>query len=397
MWIIIKHSGNITAFYGDNNYAEDGSNGQVMVYQPKFYYKRTILESENVTVNAKIINKETILVSPIAQAGYKLHPLFINEAGEEVDYVLLSAYEASAYKTATSAYDLTDSSDVNLLNDKLSSIAGAKPISGVNKNFDVVAAERMAKNRGIGWHITNMQYESAHQMLIMSELGTPNCQTGIELGICQASNSMIHNCSFITGSTSSLGSQTGHAASSTQEINGTSTSYTEPGKRAISYRGVENPWGNIWHFIGGTNVYGNGAMSGGGLYFSRSFNYDPTSTLNYDFIGFNLPNTVNWISRFGYGNSNYDWAFVPIACDSSANSLLPVGDSIGVTANLNNYNVACCGGPWHFEERDGMFYYSCDQNITMAARSFGARIMFIPTKNTVYTNNIAKWTAKRGA
>jgi hypothetical protein len=34
----VTDDGTITAFYGDSNYADDGSNGQVMVYQPKFYY-----------------------------------------------------------------------------------------------------------------------------------------------------------------------------------------------------------------------------------------------------------------------------------------------------------------------------------------------------------------------
>ena len=35
----VLDNGTITAFYGDENYKEDGSNGQVMVYQPKFYYQ----------------------------------------------------------------------------------------------------------------------------------------------------------------------------------------------------------------------------------------------------------------------------------------------------------------------------------------------------------------------
>ena len=35
----VSDDGTIVAYYGDNDYAEDGSMGQVMVYQPKFYYK----------------------------------------------------------------------------------------------------------------------------------------------------------------------------------------------------------------------------------------------------------------------------------------------------------------------------------------------------------------------
>jgi hypothetical protein len=34
----VADDGTINAFYGDENYIEDGSNGQVMIYQPKFYY-----------------------------------------------------------------------------------------------------------------------------------------------------------------------------------------------------------------------------------------------------------------------------------------------------------------------------------------------------------------------
>ena len=36
----VADDGTINAFYGENGYTEDGSNGQVMIYQPKFYYRR---------------------------------------------------------------------------------------------------------------------------------------------------------------------------------------------------------------------------------------------------------------------------------------------------------------------------------------------------------------------
>ena len=35
----VADDGTIVAYYGDEDYAEDGSMGQVMVYQPAFYYK----------------------------------------------------------------------------------------------------------------------------------------------------------------------------------------------------------------------------------------------------------------------------------------------------------------------------------------------------------------------
>jgi hypothetical protein len=59
----VSDNGAITAFYGDANYTEDGSNGQVMIYQPKFYYKRIIRTADEL-VKGKAIRHETLIISP---------------------------------------------------------------------------------------------------------------------------------------------------------------------------------------------------------------------------------------------------------------------------------------------------------------------------------------------
>jgi len=138
----VADDGTITAFYGDNNYTEDGSNGQVMVYQPKFYYSRIVLETEAVTGGEKI-KQEILTLSYDYKPGFKIHPLFVKD-GETLDYVLLSAYESTGYDVSESSYDTEDSDVIDYTVDKLSSIAGAKPISGVNKTFNLEAAEQMA-------------------------------------------------------------------------------------------------------------------------------------------------------------------------------------------------------------------------------------------------------------
>ena len=160
----VGDNGYINAFYGDTNYKEDGSNGQVMIYQPKFYYQRVPIKTDSITTG-NVIRKESIIISATPQAGLKIHPLFINENGEEVDYVLLPAYESCYYSVDRAQYDLNDSNAIDFTKDKLSSIAGAKPISGLNKNLTVTSAEQLAQNRGEGWHITNLACESAIQLL----------------------------------------------------------------------------------------------------------------------------------------------------------------------------------------------------------------------------------------
>jgi hypothetical protein len=87
---------------------------------------------------------------------------------------LLPAYDSCIYDDSLHQYDLNEKVIIDFNNDKLSSIAGAKPISGVNNNFNIVNAEKLARNRGEGWHITNMAAESANQMLELVEFGTLN-------------------------------------------------------------------------------------------------------------------------------------------------------------------------------------------------------------------------------
>lgn len=389
----VNNEGRITAWYGDNNYTEDGSNGQVMVYQPKFYYMRSYDKIDVLDIGTAI-RKETLILSDVPAPGFKLHPLFIAPDGTELDYVLISAYEGCAQ--VNNDYIQNDS-NVDLGTAKLSSIAGVQPISGLNNNFTVFNAEQTAQNRGSNWHITNMSFESAMQMLQTVEYGMPNGQAALEKGICNITNYTNRNCSSLTGSTSSLGNASGVAESTTNTSEGSARVYTEEGKRAISYRGVENPWGNIWRLVGGANVVGNGAQAGGILYICTNFNYSAeTSPANYESIGFALPKLPDWISAFGKPAEKYDWVYMPIET-SNANSAVPIGDNVWVNNNLNTTNLVTAGGPWHFAENDGMYYYGCDQQINTIARSISARLMYIPvTKDSIYQSNLSDWRSRRG-
>ena len=364
----VAADGTINAFYGDNGYTEDGSNGQVMVYQPKFYYQRIPLKVE-ASANGTIIRKETLLLSPIAQAGFKLHPLFIGDNEEELDYAFLSAYDGC------------------LEDNKLMSIAGKKPTS----NITITQAEEYAQAFNSNWHISNMEFESAMQMLEMVEFGIMNGQNAIEKGISNITSVGNYNCSGLTGSTASLGNGTGAAESTTIEINGTNTVYSENGKRAIAYRGLENPWGNIWRMVGGMKVIGTNENNGGLPYFCTTSDY---FNGEYISVGFKLPSSYGWISAMGYGNKSNDWLYIPIEC-VNASSALPVGDNLWTSPNLNGEVMMVASGSWSFEEGAGPFNYGCDRPFNDSAqKSYGARIMYKPTKNSTYTANIAKWTAK---
>lgn len=236
-----------------------------------------------------------------------------------------------------------------------------------------------------------MEFESAMQMLEMVEFGTMNGQNALEKGISNITSVSNYNCASYTGSTASLGNGTGYATSTVNEINGTETTYYDNGKRAIAYRGMENPWGNIWRMVGGAKVIGTNENNGGLPYFCSNTNY---SSDNYSSIGFKLPSSYGWISAMGYGNKDNDWIYMPIEC-SGANSATPVGDNLWTSPGLNGENIIIAGGCWSFEESNGPFFYACDRaSEDSAQKSYGARPMFKPEKNGIYTTNIAAWAAK---
>ena len=390
----VDDNGTITAFYGDANYKEDGSNGQVMVYQPKFYYQRIPINTTNGIVG-KIIRKESLIISPTAQSGFKLHPAFIDGNGEEIEYILLSAYEGCAYDTSKSIYITNDSAGIDFAEDKLSSIAGAKPLSGEKNTLTITNAEQLARNRGKGWHLLNMKACSVDQMLSLIEYGTFNTQDAIEKGISNLENSYSVNRACITGSTAALGNASGAATTSSNIVNGATNNYSEAGKRSISYRGEENPFGNIWKLVGDVNIFGDGTVGGGIPYICKNYNYSTSITEDYESIGVCLPNTSDWVSGMGYGDEKYDWIFIPAEA-SNANSATPIGDSIWITRDLNGACSMSFGGDWLFAQKNGMFFYACDRDMNYSAATFGARLVFMPTKNNIHDNNYALWRSKVG-
>lgn len=390
----VADNGTINAFYGEQGYAEDGSNGQVMVYQPKFYYQRIPLRTTDNKVG-KIVERDSLMVSYTPQNGFKVHPIFLDANGDELDYVLFGAYEGGIFSASNNTAYNSVYTSVNFDNDKLTSIANTKPLTGTS-SLTMQKAEQLATNRGSGWHIYTIQAESANQMLEVIEFGTFNGQAVLGKGVSNITTNGNYNQAALTGSTSSLGNTSGSATSTTIETNGSTSTETENGKVSISYRGLENPWGNTWTMLGGVVVYGNTTSNGGVPYICKNYNYSYSAlSNNYVSAGFSLANDNGWVASFGYGSKEYDWLFMPAEVGGSANSTLPVGDNGWFDSNLTGLRMVAHGGGWSFEDSNGPFYYACDKQPTDSTyKSYGARLMFIPSQNSIYTANVAKWQAK---
>lgn len=379
----VSNDGTILAYYGDNGYSEDGSNGQVMVYQPKFYYRVVPLRLEKNSVSGLgyHIRKANYYVTDKPQTGFKIHPVFIDGNGNEVNYVLFSAFEGSMYDVSTSTYvnDGTNTDTTIGKGDLLCSVSGVKPISGVKKPLTKTNAETMAVNRGSGWHLETIKATMANTLLMVIEFGTLNSQTALGDGVVSITGDISFNRSSLTGSTAALGNASGTASETVSEIGGTETTYNVNGKVSVSYRGVENPWGNIWKHIQGINIWGNGTMAGGQPYIADGLSdfSETTHTGNYKAVGFTLPNASGYINAFGYGKTEYDWLLLP--SEIGGTSALPVGDCTYTTPNLNGYRIARFGSDCSYGVNGGASCWHCAHGVGAYHRIIGCRLLYVPT------------------
>ena len=377
----VSDGGTINAYYGDEGYTEDGSNGQVMVYQPKFYYLVCPLEYDRQeTGYGYHLRKANYYVSETQRAGFKLHPAFYDKNGNEVDYILMSAYEGCIYDTSANAYLKNDEQVMDASKDKFSSIAGARPASGVSQNLTRPNIEQMAKNRGECWHSLGIKTASMEQLLMIVEMGMINLQTAIGQGVVNlpwtTGSDTTSSYAGATGSTASLGNGTGRATKTTTYEGGKATDYTVDGKTSICYRGVENFWGNIWKFTYGINFYCEVGKPFLG-YVCKDFNYaESKKTDNYENIGFALPSENGYVSAMGY-STKYDWLFLP--SEVKGNSSLPVGDYYYQNNTWNGYRIAYLGGVWSAGSIAGGFCWSLDSGVGGRARSIGGRLVYVPT------------------
>lgn len=397
----VADDGSIVAWYGDADYKEDGSMGQVMVYQPKFYYLVCPVEYDPIDTGIGYhLRKANYYVSEKPRAGFRLHPAFYDASGNEIDYFLTSAYEGSIYDASASAYLLNDEQVMNTGEDKFSSIAGARPASGSSQNLTRPNIEAMAQNRGTNWHGDLIKQVSAEQMLMIIEIGMMNLQTAIAQGVISlpwtTGSDTTSSYAAATGSTASLGNGTGRAEKTTTYEGGVAKEYTVYGKTSVCWRGKENFWGNIWKFVYGINIWGNGKMGGGQPYICSDFSFaESKNSGNYEPAGFTVTNTNGYISAMGYSTA-CDWLFIASEC--LGNSSLPVGDYTYITENLNGYRIARLGGNWIDWGYAGGFYWHLYSGVGLRARIVGGRLVYIPTRDSAtYTAAIEAWKQKMAA
>lgn len=371
----ITDAGVITAYYGDDGYTEtgktqksilvgdttitSGTRVQTMVEQNKFYYKVVPLELEKISdgVGYKM-RKARYYLSDTPKDGFKVHPAFKRD-GVEYDRIYIGAYKASLYDTSEALYVLDDSASMDAATDKLASIAGAKPASGVTNNLTRANCRKMAGNIGTGWQIIDFTIACMNAYLFLVEYAKMNAQEVIGLGYVSITDDGETSMTINTGSTASIGNGTGMAE-------GTN------GKASIIYRGMEDPFGNIWEFVDGLNIEAKGKNIG---YWANHSFADDTANAPYQSLGFTIAKTNGYISAFGW-SEDCDWAF--IATETTGDSSKPVGDYHYQNATYNGWFVALLGGRWDDGSYCGLCYWDVDDASSNRDRDLGSRLVYIP-------------------
>ncbi len=178
----------------------DGTDGNVMVEIPKFYYRYV--------VNGTSKKAE---ISDLPIPGFSVHPAFIKN-GVEVPFRYYRAYEG--YNNGGT----------------LISRSGVTP----TRSFDFPTGRTLAQANGTGWGLIDWNLLHAVQLLYFIEFANFNSQSILGNG-----NDTGGDYGITTGQSNGIGNY------SSGRLNNNTW---------MSYRGIENWYGDIWEMIDGINI-----------------------------------------------------------------------------------------------------------------------------------------------
>lgn len=362
----VADDGTVTAYYGDSGYTTTGKNAagtpvQVMVEQPKFYYKVVPMVLEKGVKGMKI-RKARYYVSDTLKPGFKVHPAFV-ENGNVNPYIYLAAFEGSLFDTSANAYILDNAQVADFAADKLSSIAGTKPAGGDTQNLTRANVRLLAQKRGKGWEQAYAATAAASQLLMLIEYASFNMQKAIGRGNTDQTSSAA-NIQY-TGATVSLGNASGAVTNAN-------------GIQLISYRGEENFWGNIWTWVDGMNEENPEPFESGQagtLHVADHGFADNSKASPYKNTGIHPIQGSGYVSAFGY-SEEFDWLFIGV--EFSGNDALPVGDYHW--NNNSGWRVAKLGGCCNYGSDAGAFYWDLDDAASHRSWNVGGRLVYVPSK-----------------
>lgn len=372
---IMTDAGEVIAYYGDAGYTETGkltqaitigsktwqvgTNVQVMVEQNQFFYRMVPLEMEPIADGLGFkVRKARYYISATPKAGFKLFPAFIRN-GVEKKKIYEGAYKAGLVN-GSDIYISDDSDLVDEWNNwGFGSVANIKPASGLVNALTRANSRKVASKRGTGFQQADILTSTMIIWLFLVEYATLDAQTVIGKGRCDITDDGATNMSCHTGGTSTIGNGTGRATGVDGEV-------------SISYRGKEDPFGNIWEHVDGINIEAKGKNV---AYWADHEFADDTAAAPYQSTGFTITKRNGYISAFGW-SEECDFLFLP--AEAIGDSAKPVGDYTWVNPDYNGWLVALLGGDWNHGLDCGLCCWNLNDASSTRYRGIGGRLVYIP-------------------
>jgi hypothetical protein len=296
----------ITAYYGDANFKFDGTNGEVLTYIPEFYYKREV----------------------------------INEEGANIEYIYISEIELDGY-TKSEAFSV-GRYKMSYSDSKGHSYSGTLPKVSVRiSNFRSYARSLGSSFGQMDWRYFTLQ------MLYLVEYADYNSQLKLGKGVVSGGSSLA------SGGCDSLGMKSGCISNDNYH--------------SMSYRGIEDIYGNVFEFIDGINIrnYRAYICYNPANYIENTFdgiNYLPLGYLNYS-------NVNGYPSTLGYDANNPAIA-LPTAVGGSSNTYMC--DNL---ASATGDRVLRVGGASLYGSNSGLFCLYSNDLSTLTRTDGGSRLI----------------------
>lgn len=293
--------------------------GNVFIRIPKFYSR--------ITKNANGTYKHQL-------SGYRYDgftTLFVDGKGNEIDYVLVGKYEASG----TSAKAESKSGKTCLVNVTLPQMRTA------------------CKANGEGYQQYDFLIDAIIKELFLIEMATTNSQS-IMYGYANGNSAAVQ-----TGRTDGV-----------KTASGSDTSNTD-GKHACKYRGIENPWGNVWKWCDGINFQEDGNTEKVYICLDPT-KYESDKYISpYMYVADTVYDNGGYLSKIEYFDK-FPLLGYTVAEDGANNSYY-----CDYSYNCGN-SVLGVGGGWNSGLSAGLWRWSGDDASSASDSSVGGRLCYKP-------------------
>ena len=328
---------NVTAWYGDGNFAFDGSNGEVLTYIPGFYYKREVVDGIEYQYISKYEQSGYSYSEPFSVGRYKISRAssLSNTSSNDNGKIELMAQQ--------NGYVDAGSFDINTENISLRS--GSKPLTSQKIGY----FREYASKLGSDFSILDYHYYVL-QMLYLVEYADYDSQTKLGKGVTNS------NGGAILGETDELGMKSG--------------TLINDGAHSMIYRGIEDIYGNTFDFLDGINIRN----------YQAYINYDFTTyesdvfAGNYQALGYVNVNGSGFITKLGY-DSNNPLIGLPTEIDATnTDGSNPTGIKDAYIATTGDL-ILLVGGAYAYSSNTGLWFSSAASGSAYDDNNVGSRLV----------------------